>query len=138
MLAGLAWAGWLKPSLMQTEKSINARFVPGWYRQAFVPHLINSVFTTTLCTLQQSDHGFYFMKDRMYLTRFLVAAGLLATSALSCTPGQWGCGRQNGVPGPEGAVYVCNALGSWVYSTQCNGSACCWVSADQTNAGCRC
>ncbi|KAG8165520.1 hypothetical protein KVR01_004072 [Diaporthe batatas] len=74
----------------------------------------------------------------MYFTRFLVAAGLLATSSLACNPGQWGCGNQNGVPGPDGAVYVCNSSGSWVFSAQCNGASCCTVSADQSNAGCRC
>ncbi|KAH8782667.1 hypothetical protein F5883DRAFT_404625 [Diaporthe sp. PMI_573] len=74
----------------------------------------------------------------MYFTRVLVAVGLLATSSLACTPGQWGCGNQNGVPGPDGAVYVCTSTGSWAFSAQCNGPTCCTVTGGQTNAFCNC
>ncbi|KAJ0114025.1 hypothetical protein J7T55_007859 [Diaporthe amygdali] len=74
----------------------------------------------------------------MYFTRALVSLGLFATATLACTSGEWGCGNQNGVQGPDGAVYVCNASGNWVLSAQCGGKDCCQISDDHTNAHCIC
>lgn len=60
----------------------------------------------------------------MYFTRALIALGLVA-AAQACSPSQFSCGNQNGAPGPDGAVYTCNAQGSWVLSAQCGGPSCC-------------
>lgn len=77
----------------------------------------------------------------MYFTHVLVAIGLLATSTLAaevCEPGVWGCGNQRGVPGPDGAIYVCNSNHEWQFSAQCGGVQCCKLRNDNLDLACWC
>ncbi|GAB1314648.1 hypothetical protein MFIFM68171_04858 [Madurella fahalii] len=72
----------------------------------------------------------------MYFIRALVALGLVA-AAQACTPGTFACGNQNGAPGPDGAIFECNALGQFVLTAQCGGPDCC-VQSSTSAAFCSC
>lgn len=72
----------------------------------------------------------------MQFTTIIAALGL-AAAATACTPGNYACGNQNGAPGPDGAIYSCNALGDWVFSSQCGGGGCCTQSS-LSSAYCKC
>ena len=72
----------------------------------------------------------------MIATRILAALGLIA-AASACTVGEFSCGNQNGAPGPDGAIFVCNSLGNFVFSAQCGGPTCCQQSST-SSAFCEC
>ncbi|KAK2073367.1 hypothetical protein P8C59_007655 [Phyllachora maydis] len=72
----------------------------------------------------------------MYFSRIITTLGLLAL-AQACTPGHYACGNQDGAPGPDGSVQVCNSSGDWVFSAQCNGAGCCYDNG-AGNAYCKC
>lgn len=75
----------------------------------------------------------------MYFTHALLAIGLLATSALAgCTPNRRGCGTQQGVPGVNGDLYICDPSGRWAFSSHCNGPTCCALDDSDGSLGAHC
>ncbi|KAI0150526.1 hypothetical protein GGR57DRAFT_471802 [Xylariaceae sp. FL1272] len=64
-----------------------------------------------------------------FLTLSLVAV------ARACTPGYYSCGNENGAPGPDGSIQVCNSSGNWQLSALCGWRECCH---QRTNAVAEC
>ncbi|KAM3466960.1 hypothetical protein MY5147_000290 [Beauveria neobassiana] len=72
----------------------------------------------------------------MYFAQTLAIVALAVFGVEACTAGEFRCGNRGGAPGPDGAIYVCNASGRWQFSSQCGGRTCCQGGGSNVHCVC--
>lgn len=71
----------------------------------------------------------------MYFAKTIAIIALAAIGVEACSPGEFRCGNQ-GAPGPDGAIYVCDPSGNWRLSSQCGGRTCCQGGGNNIHCVC--
>ncbi|EJP63887.1 hypothetical protein HC256_003859 [Beauveria bassiana] len=72
----------------------------------------------------------------MYSFKYIAIVALAALGVQACRPTEYQCGNRGGAPGPDGAIYVCDAAGQWQFQAQCGGAKCCRITGSNVNCIC--
>lgn len=72
----------------------------------------------------------------MYFSKIATIVVLAVLGAEACNVGEFQCGNQNGAPGPDGAIFVCNSAGRFQFSSQCGGPSCCQGGGSDVHCVC--
>lgn len=72
----------------------------------------------------------------MQFAKILTLVAVAVFSVEACNSGEFRCGNRGGAPGPDGAIFICNASGRWQFSSQCGGPTCCQGGGNNVHCVC--